>query len=210
MIILLLSLITIYIYFGLFVLIQILIWITVFFLSNFLIGISPNSKELHVIRIMSILVILFILYYNSIELSIVTTKIILPLSISRITFLKDIVPSDITIINNPSISIHHINDFIEWKFFLNQLEVDKVYVVTLEFVHIWDYYNSDGPIITLSNPFLITKNSNARVISNFVLEKIIEAIICFDLKENISNSKDIINNNNIPGVIVKYKYYLFP
>jgi hypothetical protein len=32
-----------------------------------------------------------------------------------------------------------------------------------------------------------------------------EATISYDLKENISNSVDIINNNDIPGVFVKYR-----
>jgi len=32
-----------------------------------------------------------------------------------------------------------------------------------------------------------------------------EATISYDLKEKISNSIDIINNNDIPGVIIKYR-----
>jgi hypothetical protein len=54
----------IYIKFGLFTLIQIMIWSIVLLTSNILIGINPNSKELHVIRFTSILVIMFIFYIN--------------------------------------------------------------------------------------------------------------------------------------------------
>jgi hypothetical protein len=75
------------------------------------------------------------------------------MTINNITFLHDIIPSDMFIINNPSITIHHINDFLQWKLFLNKLEIDKAYVVILEFVPFWDFYNSNGPTILLSNPF---------------------------------------------------------
>lgn len=73
----------IYIKFGLFVLIQILIWSLVFILSNFLIQFNPN-REMYIIRILSILVIMFILYYNSLE-HIISTALIIPLSISKIS-----------------------------------------------------------------------------------------------------------------------------
>jgi len=80
-------------FYGTFVLIQILIWTMVFFLSNFLIGLNPFNKEFHTIRIMSIIVIIFILYYNSIQ-STIATLFILPLSISKITYLDDIMEED--------------------------------------------------------------------------------------------------------------------
>ncbi len=55
--------ILIYIQFGLFVLIQILFGHTVFFASSFLIGLNPFSRQYYVIRAISIIVIIFSLYF---------------------------------------------------------------------------------------------------------------------------------------------------
>lgn len=78
-------LLVIYIQFGLLLLIQIIIWLLVFFGSNFLIGINPFSREMHIIRFMSIIVIIFLLYYNLIQ-STIMIAFIIPLSVDRITF----------------------------------------------------------------------------------------------------------------------------
>lgn len=84
-----LALYILYIYFGLLLVIQILLWISVFFLSNFLSGINPDKLEFKVIRIMSICIIIFILYYNTNHIYIASASV-LPLSISKITYHKNI------------------------------------------------------------------------------------------------------------------------
>ena len=55
----------IYIQFGLLVLSQIIILFIIVILYNSLLGLNPYSKWLHIIKIMSIILIIFILYYNS-------------------------------------------------------------------------------------------------------------------------------------------------
>jgi hypothetical protein len=60
---LLILLILIYIQFGLFVLIQIVIWTMVFLTSNLLIALNPFSRQYYVIRAISIIVIISILYF---------------------------------------------------------------------------------------------------------------------------------------------------
>jgi hypothetical protein len=94
------------------------------------------------------------------------------MSISKITFLHEIIPNDIFILNNPYVNRLYFNDTIEINQFLNELKNDTVYVVTLEFVYSWLLYEEDGPIINLTKPILITKNSNPRVISNFIKNRI--------------------------------------
>jgi len=44
--------------------IQLIIWIIVFFSSNFLIGFNPFSFKLHIIRILSIIIIFYITLTN--------------------------------------------------------------------------------------------------------------------------------------------------
>lgn len=55
----------IYIQFGLLVLSQIIILFIIMILYNSLLGLNPYNKLLHIIKIMSIILIIFILYYNS-------------------------------------------------------------------------------------------------------------------------------------------------
>jgi len=81
----------------------------VFFLSNFLIKINPTNKEMYIIRILSIIVISFILYYNSVQSNLLSSFII-PLSVTKITFLNDFLnddennPLEIFYIRNPMIT----------------------------------------------------------------------------------------------------------
>jgi hypothetical protein len=77
-----------YIKFGLFVLAQLILLTIVFFISNFLVGINPDNTEMKVIRVISVITILFILTYN-LELLTVKTASILPLSISKISYFEE-------------------------------------------------------------------------------------------------------------------------
>jgi hypothetical protein len=89
----------------------------VFSLSNFLIGINPFSKELHIVRFMSIIVIIFLLYYNSIQSTIITA-FILPLSINKISYLKEIGQNTIYVDSDSEskmlclFNINEISDFL--------------------------------------------------------------------------------------------------
>lgn len=94
------------------------------------------------------------------------------MTINRITYLKDIIPNDMFCINNPYITRFYFNDYIEISQFLNQLEKDKAYVVSFEFICSWLMYEQDDPTILLSKPILVTKNSNPRVISEHIKSRI--------------------------------------
>jgi len=98
----------IYIKFGLLVLISIIIWLLVFFVSNFLIQFNP-TREMYIIRILSIIVIIFILYYNSIE-HLISTSLIIPLSVSKISFLDEFIGDD----DNPSSIFYIKNSYVTW------------------------------------------------------------------------------------------------
>jgi hypothetical protein len=67
-------------------------------------------------------------------------------------------------------------------------------------------YNDCDPVISLSKPILVTKNSNPRVLSDYLNHKINEACNLHYLDESISNfNSDNINNKmDTPGVVVNY------
>lgn len=194
----LISFTLIYIHFGLLVLIQIMIWTLVFFLSNFLITINP-SKQYYIIRIMSIFVIIFILYYNT-KIGNISTVFIIPLSLTKIDYLDDIIPNKIFISNDSKLNIFYFNDIIEVNKWLKTLEENETYVVTFEFIFSFLNYNDDSPTINLTKPILINNNSNPRLISKFINERIRLACDYYYLDDQIM---DMLNKYDGPGVVVK-------
>lgn len=125
------------------------------------------------------------------------------MTINRITYLSDYIKYDICIINEANLTILHFGDLLDWKIFLSDLIEDQIYVVSLELVPNFDILDEDGPNIILSKPILITKNSNPKVISDFIFSKIHDACNSYGLQDNIIN-RDI-KSTELPGVIIKYK-----
>jgi hypothetical protein len=80
-------------------------------------------------------------------------------------------------------------------------EENQAYVVTFEFVTSLMMYNEDGPIISLGKPILISKNSNAQIISNYLKSRINLTIDTYYLDDSILDSN---NNPDGPSVIVNY------
>lgn len=121
------------------------------------------------------------------------------MSITNITYLHSILQNNIFLLNNPLVTRFYFNDFLEVKHFLELLENDNVYVVTFEFVYSWLNYEEDGPIITLAKPILVTKNSNSKLISNFIVNKIQLACDSYYLDYEFNDKLEG------PGVLVKYQ-----
>jgi len=121
------------------------------------------------------------------------------MSINKITYLRDIIHNDILILNNVTTTIFHFSDTIEITQFLDSLEQDKVYVVTLEFTYSSLIHDSDIPSINLSKPILITKNSNPRLIYKHIKNQIFEICNTFLLDDSLISGEDSV------GVIVKYR-----
>ena len=199
---LILSLLIIYFSFGLLVLIQILIWIMVFLLSNLLIGINPFSKELYIIRLISILVIIFILYYNynsSYQLS-----CLLPLSIDKITYVNNI---NKNIVIDSNYYLKHLNEFNDNEIFdfLDNLSYDDNYIVSLEYILDISKYTDEGPNLILSKPFLINRYSSQTTITKFINERIELMIDLYYLDDSIFYETNKIG----PKISLSYsKFYL--
>jgi hypothetical protein len=56
------------------------------------------------------------------------------MSITKITYLDVLLPNRLFLMSNPSITRLYFHDYLEIKQFLNNLEVDKTYVITFDFV----------------------------------------------------------------------------
>ena len=157
--------------FGFLVLTQISILILTVILSNSLLGLNPYEKWLHIIKIISIILIFLILYYNSSDIKI-STAIMLPLSISKISYLDDL---DIPIIPDfESQKIEYFRKFTikETNEFLNKLEDNESYILETSFIPNIALYDLDAPEMLLSKPLLINKNSSSTTITKFILERL--------------------------------------
>ncbi len=125
------------------------------------------------------------------------------MTINNITYLNEIYENTMFISNNSDFKILNYYDHLEIKHWLNSLEVDQAYVVTFEFVISLMMYDEDGPSINLGKPILITKNSNPKIISNYLNARINMMIDTFYLDDSIliSNGK---NNPDGTAVIANY------
>ena len=170
--ILLTFLLFIFIHFGVLVFMQITILLIIFFLSNLLIGINPLLKEFYIIRIISICVIIFILYYNSITSSIATAAI-LPLSLQRILYYEEFRINKIIDSNSMKYKLLNLKDIEnEITDFLYKLDFNDNYIVTMEFIQEKRYFEIDEPLILLSKPFMINRFNFPKTISNFIYERL--------------------------------------
>jgi len=119
---------------------------------------------------------------------------------NNITFLEQIIPNNLFCSTNAQKERLYLSDTLEITQFLLTLEHDTVYVVTFDFIFSWMMYDEDQPVISLTKPILITKNSNPRVISKYLNNRIYEACNYYYLDDS---SLDL-DKNNAPGILINY------
>lgn len=161
----------IYIQFGLLVLFQIISLSIIMILSNSLLGINPYDKWLHIVKIMSIILIIFILYYNSRYISI-SCAFMAPLSISRISYINDLDIPAFPDFETEKTEIFRKFTIIEFTNFLNKLEDNESYIVDIRFIPNIVLWDLDAPQMSLSNSILINKNSSGVIINKFIMERL--------------------------------------
>jgi hypothetical protein len=84
---------------------------------------------------MTIILIIFILYYNSRDI-LITNAFMAPLSISRISYLNDLDIPAFTDFESEKIEIFSDFTFKETTDFLNELEDNESYIVEIGFIPI--------------------------------------------------------------------------
>ena len=161
----------IYIQFGLLVLTQIIILFIIVILSNLLLGLNPYCKWLYIIKIMSIILIIFILYYNSRDI-LILTAFMTPLSISRISYINDLDVPAFADFESEKIEIFNKFTIKETTDFLNKLEDNESYIAEIGFIPCFTLWDLDAPQMSLSNPVLINRNSSPTTINKFILERL--------------------------------------
>lgn len=128
------------------------------------------------------------------------------MSITNITYLDTIIKNNLFIFNNSSKSRLYFHDYIGITYFLNELEQDTVYVLTFDLIVSWFLYEEDSPSLNLSKPILVTRNSNPRLIANFIKDRIRLACDSYYLDDTILDMIEDsgYSNSEKPGVIINY------
>jgi hypothetical protein len=140
-------------------------------LSNSLLGLNPYAKWLHIIKIMSIILIIFIFYNNSRDI-LISSAFMAPLSISRISYINDLDIPAFANFESEKIEIFREFTIKETTDFLNKLEDNESYIADISFIPSFPLWDLDAPQMSLSNPILINRNSSARTINKFILERL--------------------------------------
>jgi hypothetical protein len=122
------------------------------------------------------------------------------MTINNITFLETIIPNNMFCSANAVITRFYFTDALEVRKFLESLEIDTVYVVTFDFVYSWLAHDDDCPLITLTKPILLTKNSNPLLIYNYLQTRIGKACDAYFLDEEMIDKLD---KKNIYKPLVK-------
>jgi hypothetical protein len=125
---------------------------------------------------------------------------------NNITFFDKYFPEGIIILIDPYI---HILDKINTQGvedFMYRLDEDKVYIVTLEFIHSFLLYDAHCPSIVLSRPILVDKNSNPEVIIDFITKRIDYFHQNYYWDDSLlTELEEGSNKNNGPGILLRYK-----
>jgi hypothetical protein len=196
---------------GYYLIVPLVLAISNFILATFNLINNPNNMILRLIQLISLAFIVFIILINVKSLifgdNLYKFAFIFPFSINKITYLDDIYSNEqpeIYYFRNSYINRFYLMDKNEVADFLFNLNNSKIYLITFEFVISWLQYDEDSPVISLSKPILITKDSNPSLISDFILDKIRLACDNYYLDEEIM---DMMTKPEGPGVIVKYSEF---
>ena len=194
---------------GVYLIIPLVLAILNFIFATFNLIVDPNNINSRLIQLISLAFIAFVIIINLKILifgdTLYKLAFIFPFSINKITYLDDIYSTDNKYIYYfRNINRFYLMDKNEVADFLLNLDNSKIYLITFEFVISWLQYEEDSPVLNLSKPILITKDSNPSLISKFILSKIRLACDNYYLDEEIMV---MMNNSDGPGVIVKYSEF---
>jgi hypothetical protein len=120
----------------------------------------------------------------------------------NITFLDQFIDHGIFTINNPKFLILSDYNKLDIKKFLNTLDIDKTYVLSIEYIYSWLLYDDEYPSIILSKPIVVTKFSNPKLISEFIIERIHLIFERYYLDDSFITQ---IGKDDGPGIIIKYQ-----
>lgn len=143
-------------------------------------------------KLLAICVIVFILFYDLNLLDIpVHTALLLPLSISNITYFDEYINSSLMIdseTKSKTLSLCNKNEILELLF---ELDENDNYLVSIEFIPDISAYSIDAPVLILSKPFLINSFSSSTTIQKFIDERLEFMVHYYHLDDSIIQETEL-------------------
>jgi hypothetical protein len=166
----------IYLQFGLLPLAQIIIWIIVFFLSNFLLGINPDNTQFKVIRATAIIVIIFIINSLIFNNSLYNISILVPFSLFEIDFRDSFEWKFNSYKVKPMISYINLQTLTkDIDLLLLSLVDDVNYSMSLSFISSYKEWEKDKrknyPLF-IGDAIIVNKESDSVLITQFIMENL--------------------------------------
>jgi hypothetical protein len=170
--------------------IQIIIWISLYLISNFIIGFHPFSFKWNIIRLVSIILILYLSYKN-LDQTIYLTSLLIPVSKNEISYAHDLEVKSFNF-HETRKTVLFINDLTgDLTDFINSLNEDDNYWVSFSFYPTITGYNiDDGMQLFISDPILINKDSNPLLLTQFIMDRLHKMIDFYYLDDSIINNND--------------------
>lgn len=166
----------IYLQFGLLSLAQIILWIIVFFLSNFLSGINPDNTQFKVIRAIAIIVIIFTINSLIFNNSLYSISILIPFSFFEIDFRDSFEWKFDSYKVKPMISYIKLQNLTkDINSLLLSLVDDVNYSMGLSFISSYKEWENDkrgNHPLFIDDAIIINKESNPILITQFIMENL--------------------------------------
>lgn len=189
----------IYLQFGLLPLAQIIIWINVFFLSNFLLGINPDNIIFKVIRATAIIVTIIIINSLIFNNSLYNISILIPFSLFEIDFRDSFDWKMSSYKVKPIISYLPIQTLTEDIIKLqHSLNIDENYSMSLSFISSYTKWQDNKEEITpffIEDAIIVNKKSDPILITEFILKRLDDKklfITNWLFNESLINSSDAV------------------
>jgi hypothetical protein len=170
--------------------IQIIFWISLYLISNFIIGFHPFSFKWNIIRLVSIILILYLSYKN-LDQNIYSISLLIPFSKDKISFAHEFEINSLSIYKLRH-SVLFINDLTgDLIDFIDSLNEDDNYWISLSFYPTITGYNiDDGMQLFISDPILINKDSDPLLLTQFIMDRLNRMIDFYYLDDSIINNND--------------------
>jgi hypothetical protein len=95
-----------------------------------------------------------------------------------------------------STRVLHYFDSLELSNLLESLDNGSTYVISPELINFRKDYNTGDPVIILSDPIIISKESNPDLISDYLLNQMIKAFVDYSIDDNKNNCFKILLKYN--------------
>jgi hypothetical protein len=185
-----LFLLSVYIQFGGFELIQIFILLIIFITSNVLIEFNPFSFK--IIRLISILLILYIMHTNF-DQSSYSLSLLIPFCQKEINFVQDFQVKNINYYKTQASVLFLTRLTSDLTDFLNNLDESQNYWVNFSFYpDILGYKMEDGMKLHISEPILINIDSSPLLLTQFINDRLNLMIDFYYLDDSIINSNQAV------------------